>query len=209
MFDDGGGLSDFFEKIFGGMGGGGGFSGGRQRYSQQQAVDGKDHETKISITLAEAYTGTKRRLKINGSSIDLNIRPGIDDGQVLKIPGKGHKGTGGGRDGNLLVRVSVAEDKEYERSQEDLKKKVYINAYAMMVGGEEPVQTMKGNIKVKIPEGSQAGKTLKLKGLGMPIYKSDSKYGDLYLELLPKLPGKLSDEEKKRLEEVKDIFDTP
>lgn len=209
MFDDGGGLSDFFEKIFGGMGGGGGFGGGRQRYSQQQAVDGQDYRTTLSITLQEAYTGTKRRLKINESSIDLNIRPGIEDGQVLRIPGKGHKGVGGGKDGNLLVKVSVEEDKEYERSQEDLKKKVYVNAYTMIMGGEEAVKTMKGTIKVKVPEGAQAGKTLKLKGLGMPLYKTSDKFGDLYLELVPKLPSKLSDEQKKRLESVKDVFDTP
>jgi curved DNA-binding protein len=203
MFDDGGGLSDFFEKIFGGMGGAGS-AGGRQRYSQSPPQNGKDLETSIEISFEEAYRGTLRRLKVNGSSIQLSVKPGIETGQTLKITGKGHKGANGGTNGNLLVNIIVSSDHEYEISGTDLKKSALIDYTTMILGGSAEVTTPKGKINLTVPALSQTGKTLKLKNMGMPVYKESGKFGDLYLELMPQLPKKITDKQQKLLESLKE-----
>jgi len=206
FFEQGGGLSDFFEKIFGGGSTSSGHTSSRQEYSQSRPIPGKDFETSIDLTLEEAYHGAKRRLRINGSSIDLNIRPGIESGQVLKLSGKGHKGAGGGKDGNLLVKINIAPHKEYTRSGDDLKKTVLIDIFIMMLGGDTTIDTFKGKIKIAIPAESQSRKTLKLRGLGMPMYKGNDKTGDLYIELIPNLPERINEDQRQLIQKLQDSF---
>lgn len=191
FFNTGGNMSDFFEKIFGSTYKSNPFTG-----THKEPEKGKDHKTEITISLAETYKGVKRRLKVNNESIEINIKPGVEDNQTLKLSEKGHVSFDGGRNGDLIITIKVEEDKVYKRNLDNLEVSVDVPLYTAVLGGEISINTLSGQIKLNIPPESQQGKKLKLKGLGMPIYKSPKKYGDLYAILNIKLPTKLSDEEK-------------
>jgi curved DNA-binding protein len=213
----GGGMSEFFEKIFGGSFGQSSKStrqrtargGSRNNPMYETAVSPpEDVNTSLEITLEEAYKGVHKLISINGNKIDLNIKPGIKDGQVLKIPGKGKSDHNGRSAGDLLIKVLVKPHKHVKRQEDDLYVDVTIDLYRAILGGTSNLQTFGGKIKLVVPPESQPGKVLILKGQGMPKYTDPTKYGDLYITLNVKLPENISDEEKelfKKLESLRKL----
>lgn len=199
MFDQGGSgfYSDFFEKIFGG-----GF--GKSRGFNPTPKQGEDFKTEVDISLEEAYKGTTRLIKINKERIEIKLKPGIPDGTVLKITGKGSSGRNGGASGNLLITVNVKDHPEVELKDRDLYQDVQVDLYTALLGGNMKVKTFSGTVQVNIAPETQGGKILKLKGLGMPDYAGKGK-GDLYLKVLIKLPENLTQEEKDLFENLRKI----
>lgn len=196
FFTSGGSMSDFFEKIF----------GQNNKYSNyEEEVKGEDHNMQISITMKEAYNGTKRKLRVNGESIEVNIKPGITDGQVIKISGKGHRGRSGGANGDLLLTFKITEMTDIERKVNDLYVNTKIDYLDAILGTELLVDCIAGKFKIKVPEATIQGKSFKLKGQGFPIYNSNGKKGDLYVQLNVELPTKLNEKEKELLTELKKI----
>ncbi|OKL41609.1 DnaJ C-terminal domain-containing protein [Pontibacter flavimaris] len=194
----GGGFSDFFEQFFGG-GARGGFGG------QQRARKGQDYQANMEITLQEAYTGTSRLLNVNEQQLRITTKPGVADGQVLRIKGKGAPGPAGGEPGDLYINVQVLPDQRYERNGDDLTTTLPVDMYTAILGGEAQVNTMSGALKLKIPAGTQNGKTLRLRGKGMPRYGHASQHGDLYVRIEVTLPTSLSAEERDLLERLRDL----
>ncbi len=189
LFGEGGGFSDFFRNIFGGMGGG--------AYSQQpRSRRGRDIEHTVEVTLEEAYRGTTRVLQMDGQKIEIKIPPGVDTGSRVRIAGKGEPGAGGGPHGDLYLRISVLPHNHVERRGDDLFTEVPVDLYTAVLGGEAPVSTMKGRVMLKIPAGTQSGKRFRLKGLGMPNLKNVKSKGDLYAEVRIVVPEGLNAQEK-------------
>lgn len=197
IFGKGGGLSDFFEKIFGG-----GFSN-TQDYPTQSR--GNDYETCVELTLEEAFRGTLRKLSINNQTLEVKFKKGIKDGQTLKLSGKGLQGSNNGLNGDLLIKVIIKPTNSIERKGDDLFADVFVDLFTMILGGSATIKTFEGKIKINIPAESQNGKLLKLSGMGMPKYESQKERGDLYLKLFAKLPEKLTKEEIELFEKLKDI----
>lgn len=188
MFGGGGGLSDFFEKIFGG----GGFS---QNQTSRSSSRGNDLETSVDLNLEEAFRGTSRKLTLNNRKIEVKFKRGIRDGQVLRLSGMGAPGENGGSNGDLIVKVNLSSPENMERRGDDLFVQVPIDFFTFILGGSAKLKTYGGTIKFNIPKGSQNGKLLKIPNMGMPKYDSNELFGDLYLELMVKLPEKLTEEE--------------
>lgn len=208
MFGGGADFSDFFESIFGGAGGFGGIGGGRTSGRRtggrsNMAYKGDDMTAGLEITLQEAYTGTEKVFNLEGQTIKLKIKPGIKDGHVLKMTGKGGPGMNGGPNGDLLITVNILRDAVFERKGNDLYADANVDIYTAVLGGKIDFKTFKGTIKVNIPKGTQSGKVLKLQGLGMPHYENPSSFGDLYLKINIRVPENLSDKETKLFEELK------
>ena len=204
---DSGGLSDFFEKIFGGsFGGAGTKTGYRQKRGYRHPPSrGEDQEAEIEISLEEAFRGTTKRLSVNGQAIDLKIKPGINTGQTLRLKGKGTPGKSGGQSGDLMIKVNVKDHPKVERKGDDLYVPVRIDLFKAVLGGSASINTFGGKLKINIPPESQPGKKLKLKGQGMPNYSNPDIRGDLYIELEVELPQNLSKEEKKQFEKLRDL----
>ncbi|WP_266205485.1 J domain-containing protein [Pontibacter kalidii] len=194
----GGGFSDFFEQFFGG-GARGGFGGG------QRARKGQDYQADMEITLQEAFTGTSRLLNVNEQQLRITTKPGVADGQVLRIKGKGAPGPAGGDPGDLYINVHVLPDRRFERNGDDLTVSLPVDMYTAILGGEAQVNTMSGTLKLKIPAGTQSSKTLRLRGKGMPRYGHASQHGDLYVRIEVTLPTSLSAEERDLLERLRDL----
>lgn len=203
FFSQGGGLSDFFERIFGSGFASKGFS--NQGGFRRTPMRGEDLQAEVDISLEEAFKGTQRKITINSETIELKIKPGIKDGQELKISNRGADGKSGGKRGDLLLKINVKEHKNVKRDEDDLYVETEIDMFSAILGGQSKINTFGGKLKLNIPEGTQPDKTLKLKGQGMPIYNDNNRRGDLYITLKVKLPLNLTDKEKELLDELKKL----
>lgn len=182
------GFSDFFEMLFGGQAASRSSTRGTSRR-------GQDIEATADISLEEAYHGTTRIIDIHGQTLRVQIRPGIADGQILRLTGKGSPGARGGTAGDLFLTVHVNGDPRFARQGDDLSLTLPVDLYAAVLGGKVEVSTLKGTVKVDILTGTQSGKTLRLAGLGMPVYGEKDRFGDLYITISIEIPTDLSEQE--------------
>ncbi|HHX45275.1 MAG TPA: J domain-containing protein [Chloroflexi bacterium] len=189
LFGGGGGFSDFFQNIFG---------GGRTGTRQQQAftATGRDIEQPVRITLEEAYHGTTRILQTDQRRLEVKVPPGVQTGSRVRVAGEGQRGFGGGRPGDLYLVITVSEHPVYRREGADLYMTHPVDLYTMVLGGETTVPTLKGRVALRIPPETKAGRVFRLRGQGMPHLRNPSQYGDLYVEVQPVIPDRLSDREK-------------
>jgi curved DNA-binding protein len=198
IFGQGGsGFSDFFEQFFGrGAGGRGGRS---------TNFKGQDYQTEMEITLEEAFHGTHRLIQMEDEKLRIATKPGVHDDQQLRIKGKGGQGS---RDnhGDLYVRVHVAPHPKYSRKGDDLHASQSIDLYTAVLGGSTIVDTMSGQVKVKIDPGTQPGKTIRIRGKGMPVYGKTNQFGDLYVQLQVHIPEQLTDKQRELFEQLKSTY---
>lgn len=196
-----GGHSSFFDMFFG-QGGGQRSSGGQR---SQRGFDGQSIEAEMPITLLEAYEGSKRTFELNGKKMRITIKPGSYDGQRVRIKGKGHPGANGGNAGDLFIIYKLTPDHRFQRKGDDLIYKADVDLYTALLGGKVTIPTMKNSIKVTIPKGSKSGKTLRLKGKGMPVYGTDDQYGNLLVKTKITLPKNLTDEEEQLFKKLQSM----
>lgn len=197
----GSGFSSFFDMFFGG-GGQQGFSGRSRR--SQHGFSGGDIQAELPITLLESYQGSKRTFELSGQKLRITIKPGSYDGQQLKIKGKGQPGANGGKSGDLYIVLRVENDPRFQRKGNDLAINKTIDLYTALLGGKIEILTLTGSVNMSVPKGTQSGKTLRLKGKGMPIYDSNS-YGDLLVEIQVEIPKNLSKEEEELFKKLRQI----
>jgi curved DNA-binding protein len=198
MFGQGGpsGFSDFFEQFFGGGTRAGGRQGGRADFK------GQDYESEMEITLEEAYHGTNRLIQLENEKLRITTKPGAYEDQLLRIKGKGGRGSKD-HHGDLYVRVRVIPHPQFIRKGDDLHTSETIDLYTAVLGGTTIVNTLSGQLKVKIPAGTQNGKIIRLKGQGMPIYGKSNMFGDLYVQLQVHVPEALTDRQRQLFEQLK------
>ena len=139
----------------------------------------------------------------NNAVISVNIPAGIADGQVITMRGKGNAGKRGGPNGDLHIIVKVKDHKMLVRDGFDLKLKVYVPFYTLLLGGEVEIPLPKGTTMLKIPELTQSGTVFKMKGKGIKHLNRDT-MGNLEVTIVAESPKNLSKDEKKLLNELKD-----
>ena len=196
MFGNLGGFSDFFNTLFGQ----GGF-GARPAYSRssRSAQTARPMEHEVELTLEEAYTGAKRVLQFeDGRKIEASIPPGVRTGSKVRLSGQA-----GGAD--LFLKIKVLPHKRFTRKGDDLITTVSVDIYTAILGGEVSVETMGKPVRLTIPEGTDSGKTMRLKGLGMPNLKNPTQYGDLYARVELRLPARLTPAEKEKFREIRNM----
>ncbi len=194
-------FSDFFEQFFGR--GGGSSTGGRAGFSGRGETKGRDYETNMDISLEEAYHGASRVLKLENEKLRISTKPGSYDGQSLRIKGKGQKSAGSGPPGDLYVHLKVEPNPRFTREGDDLRTTHTVDLYDAVLGGETVVNTLSGQVKMQIAAGTQPGKTVRMKGKGMPVYGKPDQHGDLYVQLQVQIPQHLNDQQKALFEQLK------
>jgi curved DNA-binding protein len=182
------GVGDLFEMLFGER-------VGSRRGRRTAPIKGDDLDAEATLSLEEAYGGSTRLIKLGGLTIKVTTKPGITDGQVLRIAGKGGAGMAGGRSGDLYLTIRIVPHPEFQRRGNDLHAEVPVELYVAVLGGKATVKTLKGAAKVDIPKGTPNGKELRLRGLGMPIYGRKNEFGDLFVKVVIKIPEHLSEQE--------------
>ena len=197
---EGGGFSDFFQSMFGGSNGGPGAGAGRG--GRRGAYRGQDYNAELNLTLQEVAEIHKRTITVNGKNIRMTIPGGVENGQTIKITGHGGPGVNNGPAGDLFIKFSVANDPKFKRQGNDLYNTIKLNLYTAVLGGEITADTLTGKVKLKVKPETQNGTKVKLKGKGMPVYKKDGEFGDLYLTYEIELPTNLTDKQKQLFEEL-------
>jgi curved DNA-binding protein len=182
------GAGNIFDLLFGQR-------GGSRRGRRSAAIPGEDLNAETTLSLEEAYEGATRIINIHGQTIRVTTKPGIADGQDLRIPGKGAPGVNGGPPGDLYLTVRIAPHPEFERKVDDLYCDLPVDLYTAVLGGKTQVKTLKGEIKVNIKRGTQNGSELRLKDLGMPVYGKRDEYGNLIVKVVIQIPQNLSEAE--------------
>jgi molecular chaperone DnaJ len=213
-----GGLDSIFEELFRG--------GGRSRVFSRRARPqrGQDLETRVEVTLEEAYSGTSRTISLQmeepcaacqgtgriqnvpcsvcrGSGIVPNIKrlevkipAGVNTGSRVRIAGKGQPGYGG-NSGDLYLIITVLPHRTFERHGDNLHTIIDVPLTTAVLGGETQVPTPKGKLALKIPPETQNGRVFRLAGQGMPHLGKPAR-GDLLARVNVVLPAGLSEKEK-------------
>jgi curved DNA-binding protein len=193
-FGDGAGFSDFFESFFGGRRGA---SGGFEGFSMR----GGDQEATIEVTLEEAARGGKKKISLaDGRDFEVQIPPGVRDGQKIRLAGQGGEGASGGPAGDLYLRVRIKRHPRFRREDDDLVVEIPVAPWEAALGATVPVPTLKGSAKVKVPAGSSSGRRLRLRGEGMP--GPGGRKGDLYASVRIVVPKALGKRERELFEEL-------
>ncbi|MBA4781701.1 MAG: molecular chaperone DnaJ [Rhizobiales bacterium] len=134
-------------------------------------------------------------------TLSVNIPAGIEDGTRIRLAGEGDAGTNGAAAGDLYIFISVTPHEFFQREGADIFCRVPISMTTAALGGQFEVATVDGTkTRVKIPEGTQAGKQFRLKSKGMPVLRS-SQQGDMYIQVLIETPQNLSRRQRELLEE--------
>lgn len=193
----GSGFSDFFKTFFGGSFGGGGQS------RQSRNIKGTDYSTRLTLTLQEAFQGTERLIDVKGKTIRVKVKPGIKDGQKLRVKGKGGTSSSGGQSGDLYIEVIILPDPRFKRDGNNLHTTIDIDLYTAVLGGKVTVETLKGQVNINIPQGTQNGKIFRLKNMGMPDYSHSVVNGDLFVKVHIRIPEKLKPEERALFEKLR------
>jgi curved DNA-binding protein len=201
-FEFGGtGFSDFFEAFFGGgrgqsaFGGGGGF--GRRPGSAER---GSDVEADIMVTLEEALHGSTRQVSLRrgGSNkvetYQVRIPRGVHEGQRIRLAGQGEVGAGGGKSGDLFLRVRLARHPDFSVDGSDLIHEAKIEPWQAVLGGQLEVSTLEGTVRLKIPPGTQSGQRFRIRERGLP--SATGSRGNLYVIPQIQIPKKLTERER-------------
>ena len=133
--------------------------------------------------------------------LSVKIPAGIETGQRMKITGEGESGRKGGSSGHLFVLINVKEHPVFERDGQDLYCEREIPYTVACLGGEVEIPTLTDKMQLKIPAGTQSGKVFRVQGKGMPGLHGQG-HGDQMVRVKIQVPTKLSDQEKKLLEEL-------
>ena len=139
----------------------------------------------MTITLPEVATGASRRVHLpTGKEIDVKIPAGLADGQTIRLKGQGMPGPGGTA-GDALITVTIAPHPTFERDGANLRLELPVTLYEAVLGGRVRVPTLDGAVELAIPPGTSSGRTMRVKGKGLP---GKDGAGDLYATVRIVLP---------------------
>ena len=152
---------------------------------------GQDLEFRLPIEFIESIAGANKRLTLpDGRTLDVTIPPGIVEGQVLRLRGKGAPGSGAGGFGDALIEVEIRPDRSFTREGDDIYLELPVSLSEAVLGGRIKVPTPTGAVTMTVPRNSNTGTILRLRGKGAPRHAGG--HGDQFVKLkvvLPKAPN--------------------
>ena len=198
-FSGASGFSDFFEALFGqggfqGVGGGfqnargsmGATAGARGPGRARAGTGSGDRNAKIEIPLEDAYRGATRAVTLHdGRTLSVRIPSGITEGQRIRLSGQGASGRGGGPAGDLYLTVTLAAHPLFRTEGRDVHLTLPVAPWEAALGATVAVPTLGGKVDLKIPRGSRTGRTLRLKGRGLPGRPNGDQYVGLEIVVPP------------------------
>lgn len=160
----------------------------RRQARQARRAPGADMHYRLAIDFLDAVNGARQRLTLpDGGTIDVTIPPGVQDGQTLRLRGKGAASRGEGPPGDALVEISVRPHRFFVQHGDDIHVEVPVTLSEAVLGAKIKVPTPGGPVMVSVPKGSNTGTILRLKGKGMPV--KGGGHGDQLVKLKLMLPA--------------------
>jgi curved DNA-binding protein len=224
-FEFGGtGFSDFFEQLFGRRG-----RGGFTPAEEEELGRGQDIEGDIMVTLEEALQGSVRSVSLRrpvdcpqcggtgevkrracptcgsagqvmqSETYQVKIPAGVLEGQRLRVPGKGGRGAGGGKPGDLFLNVRLAGHADFRIDGEHLSTEVDLAPWEAVLGANVAVPTLEGLVNIRIPPGTQSGQRLRVRGRGLG---KEGTRGDLFVVTRVQIPDRVSESGRKLWEQL-------
>jgi DnaJ-class molecular chaperone len=234
--DDGEGFSEFFQTLFGSRGRARAGSGATTATRAARPRRGQDLETPVEISFDEAFKGATRQLSLQAPetcptcggvgfvrgapcptcdgtgvtsrsrTLEVTIPPGVATGSRVRIGGQGGPGEAGGPSGDVYLVVTVRPDARFEREGDDLRTEIDVPVTTAVLGGEAVVPTPTGKVALTIPAGSQAGRSFRLRGQGMPKLKgAKGQRGDLLARIRVLVPTEITPRERELYEELQQL----
>ena len=192
-----------FSQIFNGAGGG--------RATGNRPSKGGDLTLTINVSAEEAFAGTQRKVTFTVPStgekqtLTVKVPAGAVDGGKLRYRGRGEFGVNGGERGDLVITTKVAEHPVFKRDGADVRMELPISMWEAALGAEVEVPTPDGTTcRLKVPAGTQDGKTFRFRDLGAPNVKRKGVRGALFVTVRVKVPTRLTADERKLLETLRD-----
>ncbi len=213
------GFSDFFEQFFSGgdrfeyaPGAAGGRAGaGGSRVPHR----GGDIEGDILVALEEAVRGSIRTVSLehvdprtghrDRHSFKVRIPIGVQEGQTIRVAGKGQTSPGGGPPGDLFLRVRLAAHPDFRARGSDLYHDLDVAPWEALLGATIQVPTLEGSVSVRIPPGTQNGQQMRVRGRGLPAARTGEAGGDLYVTVQVVLPREIGSEERALWEKLREV----
>ena len=198
----GGGAGFNLDDILGAFGG---FGGAHGSPYQQAPQKGEDLHASTRITLKQSLSGVNIKLAVSGKPMTVKVPKGIKDGQSVRLRGKGKASINGGSAGDLIVTIHVEEDPVYSREGNDLRMTLPVTFAEATLGAKVEVPLIDGStVTVKVPAGSDSGRTLRLKGRGVATKKGT---GDLLATISVVVPKDLTPEQLDSIKSLADSLD--
>ena len=178
--------------------------------SEPASGSGANYESEVTLTIEEAYRGGTRTMRFStdepdggrtgsdggrGSvrTLEVNIPPGVRDGNVIRLQGQGMKGYGGGPAGDLMMTIRLRPDKQFKLEGDDVETTLMLRPDQAALGCQIPVKTLEGRVRLTIPAMTRNGHRMRLQGKGWPRKKGGR--GDLFVRIHIDLPEHLSEKE--------------
>ena len=202
LFGNASPYSDFFTNIFG------------QAYKSGQRTTpgprrGRDIDYEIELTLEEAFGGAERLLEIDGHRIKANIPPGVQTGSRVRLKGQGEPGRNSGPAGDLYLIIRILPHPTFEREGDHLHMDIPVDIFTAIAGGEIPIPALARPLTLTIPPRTNANRTFRIRGKGMPHLGDPKTRGDLFARVGLVLPDPLSEQEVNHIREMAASRQTP
>jgi curved DNA-binding protein len=191
--------SDFFSSLFGKARHSGSRAG---KSAQTRARPGRDLDYEVDLTLEEVFKGAERLLDVDGHHIKAGLPAGVRTGSRVRLAGQGEQGLNGAPAGDLYLVVRILPNKNFERDGDNLHMEVPVDFFTAIAGGEIRIASLERPLILTIPPQTNAGRSFRLRGKGLPHLGDPTSRGDLFARVRLVLPEALTDLEVERICEL-------
>lgn len=202
-----GNMGDIFENLFGGGFGGFGGQGGFGGFGGfgGQMPENLDVRANLTISFEEAALGCEKMVRLDRGQpqMSVTIPAGIDEGQSVRLRGKGNRSSRTGAQGDLLIQIHILPSSDFERKGADIYTTATVPYTTAVLGGKAKIRTLTGQVEVNIPTGSQSGSKIRLRGKGIQSSRNRGVSGDLYITIRVAVPKSLSGEQRDIVEKLR------
>jgi len=160
---------------------------------------GKIIREKCPKCYGTGFTSSRKKIQVT-------VPAGIDNGQTLRVSGKGEEGTKGGGRGDLLVQVVVSSHPKFNRQDNNIYTEEYISFATAALGGTIRIKTVDGEVEYEVKPGTQTDTRIRLRGKGVPYLRNKQTRGDHYVTLIVQVPERLNKEQREALQAFDDAM---
>lgn len=169
---------------------------------------GEDIETEINVKLEEAFYGLEKKISLRTvdgkmKTFSVKVPDGIRNGEKIRLIGQGKPGKNGGKNGDLFIKINIENSKTFKLFSSDLYTDLLLTPWEAALGTRTSVQTIDGETTIYIPQGMESGEKIKIPNKGYKDGKGGR--GDLVAEIKIVVPKKLTEEENKLFEKLKEV----
>lgn len=179
-----------------------------QATSKRFSVKGENIETEINISIQQAFYGMEKTIALKTpegkiKNLVVTIPQGIRNGEKIRLIGQGKSGENGGKNGDLLIKINIEDNKPFKLRGYDLYTDLLLTPWEAALGARASVTSIDDETKIYIPQGIQSGERIKIPGKG--YRDGNGTRGDLIAEIKVVVPKKLSEQEKAMFEKLNEI----